>query len=54
MHGFNEAAASNAAEIKNQCPPNFGGRSSFNEAAASNAAEISICLTYYHSISLLQ
>ena len=41
--GFNEAAASNAAEMETIT---FGGslrNSGFNEAAASNAAEIRRC-----------
>ena len=38
--GFNEAAASNAAEMRSVMASMTPPRSCFNEAAASNAAEI--------------
>ena len=40
LAGFNEAAASNAAEIGRPAFRRSSGTNCFNEAAASNAAEI--------------
>jgi hypothetical protein len=38
---FNEAAATNAAEVRSRpCRPQGGGPSCFNEAGATNAAEV--------------